>query len=254
MDYPRAATLHFNMRKTVAIPLASGCQEAACISVSIDLADTHWASVVVSTSAILIGIFVGSSVATGATREAEAKCLLRQREIGSAGLSPESGLALSAIIALPTLHHTAQFYPASGKAARGANLGLQILLHLPHGFCFTVLRNLGATGFKDSIPADVPSEAYSISDARRLGIPASNAVLVLSRAFAQSEHRALASLDQFGGLLQPCRYAPIGWDGPALAIRIAYNSNRSLSFNPNPKEARGLSSAASFTRSLTIRA
>ena len=114
---------------------------------------TLWKEVQLAPSATLIGIHIGPGSSADATAAVVGKCVARMKEIGRCGFTPESGIAIASIIALPVLHHASQLRPFAKGAFRLAGLGAQSVLYLPrNGFANVVLRSLAAAGLPDFLP------------------------------------------------------------------------------------------------------
>ena len=251
-DCKRAAALSLNMKKTVFVPIVSGCARAAAAEIRAGLVGSPWKDVVVDTSAILIGIHIGPRGASTAATPALKKFATRSREIANLGFPPEASIALARVLATPVLHHVGQFHTLPAGADAVAQISSQGLLHLPHhGFARLILRNLSIIGLPDLVPVDLAVRGIALSAARRFAAYAATCLTRLTLAFNSSDLRPLASLSRRAP--RPADwFIPIGWDGPAFAATIVSNAGvlATLGVSRAPRSAALLSRSARLAPSL----
>jgi hypothetical protein len=220
-QFKKAAALDLNMRKTVFVPITSGCADSAAIEVRATLSTTPWANALVDTYATLIGVRIGPVGCDSAFSAPLAKYAARVREIANLGLSMTQSIMLAQVLATPVLHHVGQFHPLPHMAGRTSLIAAQSLLHLPHhGFAALVLRNLPLVGLPDLGLADLAVKGIALSAARRFAVHARLCIERLTIAFSNSDLRPLAALRRMDNPPNEW-FIPIGWSGPSFAAVLA---------------------------------
>ncbi len=195
--------------------------------------DSGWAPVVIAPSAVLIGVPVGPMNAAHASSAPLQKCASRLKEIGGLGMSSSSSFAIASVLAVPVLHHVAQFYPIGKRGRHISQVGMQALLHLPHrGFGSIVLCNLALVGLYDFVAVDIIFEGVALRAAQRLAPHVRECIGSLCEAFAYSDASPPASLAASFPYAPDSDFTPIGWDGPAFASAILANGTRDGEIRP----------------------
>ena len=241
-EYKLASALSLNFKKTVLVPLASGCPRTAAATIRDKIVGTPLADVSVSTSAVLLGIPVGPRGSVGATILPLRKCSIRCREIADIGLSPVAGHMLARVPRRTCAPPCMPIPPAiSGCRPRRANryartyslASPRLRQHYP--------RNLCVIGLPDILPIDVIVKGIALSAARRYEEFALSCPIRPECAYFSSELRPIASLG-LRGPIWASRVHTHRVDGSGIR-RHALPQRRDLTHNGlmGPRRPRALS-------------